>query len=357
MKSPRRLLAWCVTVSATVGLSSIPVLPVAAEDPPAPAVTVVADGLNNPRHLEFSSHGDLYIAEAGLGGGPDAPSIGGAEGVAHFGQTGSVTRLSGGVQTRVVTGLPSLAAPDGSGAIGPTDISFQGPQRFAVSIGLGNAPSARATLGPAARALGTVMTGTLSSRARVTADLAHFEAVQDPDRDGADSNPGGMVRTQGGYAVVDAGGNTLLSVSASGRTRTLATLPTSPIDSVPTSVTRGPDGAFYVSELTGFPFTPGSARIWRVVPGDRPMVYATGLTTVSDLAWHRGHLYAVQIADGGLLSGSSGSLVRVRQGAAPETVVDDLVFPYGVAFRGGRAYITQGAVFPGGGSVVTARVN
>ena len=40
-----------------------------------------------------------------------------------------------------------------------------------------------------------------------------------------------------------------------------------PTDAVPTSVVRGRDGAYYISQLTGFPFEKGDANIWRVVPG------------------------------------------------------------------------------------------
>ena len=35
-------------------------------------------------------------------------------------------------------------------------------------------------------------------------------------------------------------------------------------EAVPTAVAVGPDGAYYVSELTGFPFAKGAARIWRI---------------------------------------------------------------------------------------------
>ena len=60
---------------------------------------------------------------------------------------------------------------------------------------------------------------------------------------------------------------------------------------------KGPDGAWYVSELTGFPFIQGAARIWRVVPGHKPKVYAKGLTNVTSLAFDGKKLYAVQLAD------------------------------------------------------------
>ena len=38
-------------------------------------------------------------------------------------------------------------------------------------------------------------------------------------------------------------------------------------DAVPTAVIAGPDGAYYVSELTGVPFVAGKANIYRVVLG------------------------------------------------------------------------------------------
>ena len=41
-------------------------------------------------------------------------------------------------------------------------------------------------------------------------------------------------------------------------------------DAVPTEVNVGPDGALYVSLLTGAPFTAGAAGIYRVAPGQAP---------------------------------------------------------------------------------------
>jgi hypothetical protein len=35
-------------------------------------------------------------------------------------------------------------------------------------------------------------------------------------------------------------------------------------------VVVGPDGAYYVSQLTGFPFPVGAANVYRVVPGSAP---------------------------------------------------------------------------------------
>jgi len=39
-----------------------------------------------------------------------------------FGTTGDIRQVSDGVQSRLVTGLPSLAVADGGGATGPNDV-------------------------------------------------------------------------------------------------------------------------------------------------------------------------------------------------------------------------------------------
>src|SRR4029079_4743308 len=87
------------------------------------------------------------------------------------------------------------------------------------------------------------------------------------------------------------------------------------VQSVPSTVAVGPDGALYVGELTGVPFAPGSARVWRIVPGRRPTVYASGFTNISDLASAGRDLLVLELSTKGLLAGRSpGALVRVAPG-------------------------------------------
>jgi sugar lactone lactonase YvrE len=122
---------------------------------------------------------------------------------------------------------------------------------------------------------------------------------------------------------------------------------------VPTSVVVGPDGAYYVSQLTGFPFEKGSAKIWRIGKGGSLSVHAEGLTNVTDLAFaDDGTLYAVEISEEGLLNGPIGALVKVNPGGAPQVIAGGLFAPYGLALSGGAAYVTTGSVVAGGGEVV-----
>ena len=127
-----------------------------------------------------------------------------------------------------------------------------------------------------------------------------------------------------------------------------------PADAVPTDVVKGPDGAWYVTQLVGFPFEKGASTIWRVVPGQQPQAWATGLTNVTSLAFASdGQLYAVELASNGLLQGPIGSLVKVRAHSDTHQVVAGGLFaPYGVAIRGHDAYVTPGAGVAGGGLAV-----
>jgi hypothetical protein len=138
----------------------------------------------------------------------------------------------------------------------------------------------------------------------------------------------------------------------------LAVFPTQEVPPVPTSVALGPDGAYYVGELTGFPFPVGKARIWRVPRlGGQPEVYRDGLTKVVDLTFDRdGNLYVLQVQDEGLLSDNlTGSLLRFRPGADQPEVVprEGLVSPTSVVVTDeGAIYASNFGYFPGQGQVV-----
>lgn len=367
-----------VTARRTLTLAGSAGILLAATLTAAPATAdpweVVADGLDNPRQLSFKGD-SLYVAEAGAGGA--GPCMAGPEGEeVCFGKSGAVTRVDeDGDQKRVLWRLPSLAARDGSAAIGPSDVLVRGGRKYALTIGLGADPAEREGLPRLGRKLmGTLVIGRLKERRpRDVVDIAGFEAETDLDELGPDSNPTGLVRDSGRYVLTDSGANTLLKVRDRGHDKDDEIEPLAvfdspavapppfgfPIQPVPTSVVEGPDGAYYVSELTGFPFVPGIARIHRVEKGDEPEQFGGGLTNVTDLAWDEDeeHLYAVQIADEGLLNGPVGSLVRVLPGGGSEQVVGGLFAPYGIAIEDDHAYLTVCSVCAGGGQVIRVELD
>ncbi|TNC28444.1 ScyD/ScyE family protein [Amycolatopsis alkalitolerans] len=359
-----RLLVTAVTAFAAV------LVPVAAEAGGAGQVKI-ASGLNSPRGLAFAPDGGLYVAEAGTGGaGPCAPGPEG--GLVCFGTSGSIMRITDQGQKRVVTGLPSLAAPDGSNAVGPSDVSFQGTGNMYATLGLGGNPTTvRPQLPPAGQQLGWLL-----RNGKPVTDISGYEVKANPDGGEVDTNPNSVAALPGGEAVADAGGNDLLWVAANGKISTIATFPDRlvdappflglppgtkiPMQSVPTSVVRGPDGAFYVGELTGFPFPKGAARVYRVVPGHAPQIYAEGFTNIIDIGFDHGKLYVLEIAHNGLLGADtdpSGALLRVDRHGSPEIVSQSLTLPGGLALKDGKAYVSDCGACPGpAGSVVRIRL-
>jgi hypothetical protein len=273
-------------------------IPAAAQ---AAAPETVMSGLDNPRGLAFGPEGGLYVAEAGRGG--NGACVPGPDGTGQrcYGPTGAISRWWRGKQERVATGLPSIAfQPNLDTAAGPQHISFQGRGGLYVNIGCGCSrgdPATGALLD--GLGFGYLMHVSASGHAKRLVDLAGYELTANPDHAQIDSNPYGLLALPGHRLVTDAGGNSLLDVAADGSVSTVATFPKIGLrDAVPTDVVVGPDGAYYVSTLTGFPFTTGTASVYKVVPGQLPTPYATGLTQLTDLAFGPdGSLYTLQHAE------------------------------------------------------------
>jgi len=359
--------------------------------PQGPQVQVVAAGLSNPRGLAFGPDGRLYVAEAGRGGAGNCILSGDGQNVC-YGATGAIVRLDplgGSAPERLVTGLPSIAPAGGFGATGPQDVAFLGNGNAQAVLGLGAEASARQGLGAQAALLGHVIQINAAGGWKAGADVAAFEASANPVPGGADSNPYGIAALPSRQVIADAGANALFEVRANGAVRTLATFPARmvpappflglppgtniPMQAVPTAVAQGPDGALYVGQLTGFPFPPGGAAIYRVPPqGGTPEAVATGFTNVIDLAFDpAGTLYVLQIGNGFAGPGgpplkAPGQLIRVNPDGTRTVVYDQLFYPGGVAIGpDGAAYVTNFGIVPGpipvafpdGGQVLRIELN
>lgn len=340
-----------------------------------PTVTIVSTGLHNPRGLNFAPNGGLYVAEA-AGDGVSSGDCGtmGDGSTKCSANTGSVTRidLRTGESTRVLTGLPSLIAEDGSGGggSGPQDVVFQGMGNGYITIGLGGAPEDRESyFGDAGAYYGRLVRFNPSGKVRFEEDLAGYELENNPDGFVPDSNPYGMAAVPGAVIVADAGGNDLLKVAANGTISTLAVFDTFPnlpglpgppfVQAVPTSVTVGPDGAYYVGQLTGFPFIPGRANVFRVpAQGGDPEVVYSGFTNIIDVTFGPdGSLYVLEIAQNGIPNfGGGGRIVRVEPDGTQTVVLSGpqyLFAPGGIAVgKDGALYVTVGSISSTAGAVI-----
>ena len=241
---------------------------------------------------------------------------------------------------------------------------------------------------------------------REIANLMAFEAAVNPDGGEIDSNPFDVAALTGGTALVaDAGGNDLLFVDKRGNVDWVATLPEQlaptdhaktlvgcptpppgleficflpdmiPAQPVATSVAVGPDGAYYVGELTGFPGPLGMSHIWRIAPGTRHAqcgsspactVVADGFTSIVDLAFGPdGLLYVVEFDEAGFLAvelaffglpgltqGGTVSACDLATGSCSE-VATQLPLPIAVAIdRAGTKYAAIASLIPGEAHVI-----
>ncbi|WP_158942754.1 ScyD/ScyE family protein [Streptomyces sp. ERV7] len=333
--------------AAAVGTLAVTLIPGPAQASPtspkeakAAAATanieVIASKLNNPRGLSVQADGTILVAESGVG------KPGCAAGTKCVGLTGSIYRVKGTQQGRVVTGLTSAAvAPTNPyepiSAAGPNDVEANG-SGYLVLNGFGGSTDDRAKLGADAAKQGTLQTGS----GWVVGDLVKHETLLDPDwvlghpanpeEASVHSNPWRFARNGRGFLATDAGANDLIGVGFGGRTTTEAIFPdnelpapggaaapsakekkvleslapqtksvaadgTVKVQAVPSGIVKGADGAFYIADMGGL--RPGASRIWRMLPGHRPEVFASGLTAVTDLAADKnGNLIALTLTGG-----------------------------------------------------------
>lgn len=372
-RGPRRsLLAASVTsLILLVALAA----PAAAS---GPRVSVIAHGLDNPRGLAVTWDGRIFVAAAGRGGA----------GLDGYGTSGKIVVIRDGHKRTFKGHLPSIISPEGE-VSGPVNVAVRDGRVYGL---IGGGPQ------DVNKRFGT-LTRVSSKHVRIVADIAAYQ-VTDPDLfdldqppNPTDSNPYGIAALkQGRVLVADAGGNDLLLVKPNGKVVTVARFPNQtistsflppafgvppglmfPAEAVPTSVAVGPDGYWYVGELKGFPFTPGTSRIWRVAPWARDVMcdpttptkqcslFMDGFTSVVGLAWHGKSLYVVEMVKTGVANffggvDSVGALWKVRNGTKTELVPGRLTLPGGVAVsKRGTIYVTNQSVSVGGGEVLRIR--
>ncbi|REE97965.1 ScyD/ScyE family protein [Thermomonospora umbrina] len=391
-RSRKHWTAACLVAAGGLTAAALPPGTAGAVGVRNASLQVIAQGLNSPRGVTVLPDGTVLVAEAGHGG--RGPCVGSGELRSCFGHSGSIFRLQGRDGRRIVRGLPSISDAGGREASGPVQVMVHG-RRLLVLSGAGLNGSQRAAFGAGALPMGTLYA---LPGGRILADLVRHETVYDPDwvlprndprGEAVHSNPWRFVRSgHGGWLVTDAGANDLIRVGPRGRTHTEALFPhnraattggaasgqprrlmglhgggraqeTRQVQSVPTGLVRGPDGAYYVGELAGF--APGASRIWRIVPGHRPRLFVSGLTAVSDLALDRhGNLLALSLTRG--LAGFPqtpplpGALYRIDLRSKRRTEIPTggtLMFPTGLGVgRHGEIYVSNRGVGTGAGQLL-----
>jgi hypothetical protein len=328
----------------------------------ADSLKVIASHLDNPRGLAFGNDEALYVAEAGRGGNGFCTPFELFGDQMCFGQTGAITRISNDTQQRIVQNLSSFAHHDGGFAFGPHDLSFR-------NDGNGYAVMGGCFGQQLAGGCGKLIQLQSNHGWKTFADIdSHEISHANPINNFGESNPFALLSLPNKFMVANAASNDLLRINLNASISKVAVFPkrkakdpNNPgslieMDAVPSSVTAGPDGAIYVSELTGYPFPIGAARIYRIVPGKKPQIFATGFTNVIDIAFdHRGNFLILEFAKNSLRSKDlTGALIRLNTNGSRQVLMSKgLKMPTAIAVGSDDAiYISNCGACPGKGQVL-----
>jgi hypothetical protein len=218
-----------------------------------------------------------------------------------------------------------------------------------------------------------------------------------------ESNPFAIASEPNGNALVaDAAANSVVRITKTGQMSLVARLapelvktdhlppdqrpPGLPAEimaePVATSVAVAADGTTYIGELKGFPFRPGTSRIWKVAPGTTNAVcsanpaipaskctlYKGGLTSIAALAVapDQSAVYALEFAAGGVgeFEACLGApvpcppavLLQLKNGQVNELAHGQLSEPGSLAISGHTLYVTDHTFRPRGGRLLAINV-
>lgn len=342
----------------------------------AATLEVLARGLENPRQITFGPDGALYVAEAGTGG--SGPVILGPElGVSlTFGTTGAVTRVDGNSQTRVISGLPSLAlTPQGTvsnlnvgdalSSVGPHDVGFDQSGNAYVLLGYASTAFQKELLGAEGTDVGRLLSytidanGTWRRNTDFFVDLLANRELYNPYADGDYlNNPYDLEIVGEQFIIADPGGNNYFSTDLTGKVTLQSrfaplTVNGVRVESVPSVITLGPDGAYYVGEFTGRPYPEGGARVYRVLPNGEPEVYASDFTQITGIDFDsKGNLYVLEYSVNSTINPDAELLGRVTK-IAPDGTRTVLISPgEGLIAPNGLTVGPEGAIYVSNRSTV-----
>lgn len=307
---------------------------------------VIASGLDNPRQLQRLTVGDFIIAEAGHGANdPDNCQQGFCVGI-----TSKVTRFRNGHAAHVMTGLVSAAGEDGTFATGADGASHRpnGPYYSIITGGSADDVPPGLPTGQLGRLLAKMPGGTI----HVVANIQLFEARNDVDGEGVDSNPYSVLALPHQVLVADAAGDYIAKV-VDGRISVWTVMPEygPKVDAVPTVVTSGPHQKVYVGELHSE--IKHAARVWQYDRNGNPERHWGGFTTVTGVArGGDGSLYVSELF-GGVCTFDDipdcfpGRVVKVAPDGTRTHV--NVPFPAGIAVHLGHVYVNAFSTSPATG--------
>lgn len=316
-------------------LVSVGLLPALAQEemPPLPGELVLGD-LGAPRALAFDADGNLLVAVAGTGGETEftMPSPEG-ESTVSAGLSGRIVSIApDGTAADLIVGLPSYALA--METLGVYRIIPNGDSLWLIFSGAGAGNTG------AYWQDSVVEYDAETLAVKTVINLNDFEAANDPDGNGYDTNVADIAwDADGTIYIVDAGGNDLLSWTAENGLQLIHAWTDNP---VPTSIEVAENGDLYIGFL-GAGLAPGAGKVEHWSGGELVETFS-GLNAVSDILLDGDTLYAVQLTVFTDQGPGPGSVVMVAaDGATP--VAEGLLAPFGIAQGAdGALYVTFGTI-------------
>lgn len=351
-----RLLAFGACASA-----SLLILDAAAEAAPTYKAKTLATGLESPRGVAIGPDGNLVLSEAGRGGNGSCLANSNGYNVC-YGTSGALGlfNFSTNTYSRAITGLPSLARQDSyADATGLNKLTFNGSGQL---MGVfGNEGGTSSFPIPEGQWFGqTVSFNLAGSTVTPLANITAFEVSNNPHTTAVDSNPWDLVVRGSDTYVTDAAGNSLIKANSANEVSQVHVFPNKDVNTptnappflglppvvsaqtVPTGLTIGSDGALYIAQLSGVPFAPGSADVFRYDFVNPVATFASGFSNLVDIAAGPDNsLYLLQYRND-FWASAPGSILKLGLDGSVETLFSGLVNPTALAVDpDGTIYVTN----------------